>query len=97
MTNSAASGAAATGADGAEASATAVDSPAAAGLNGGTLRQPIVKQPGRSRRAKLLPAPDTDPDPHPPVLREEGGVASASPGSRSANDAQLRQDRPPHW
>jgi len=45
----------------------------------------------------LLPAPDTDPNPHPPVLREEGGVASASPGSGSANEAQLRQDRPPHW
>ena len=73
------------------------DNSAAADLNGGTLRQPIVKALGRSRRAALLPAPDTDPNPHPPVLREEGGVASASPGSRSANDAQLRQDRPPHW
>jgi hypothetical protein len=71
--------------------------PALVELNGGTLRQPIVKAPGRSRRAKLLPAPDTDPNPHPPVLREEGGVASATPGSRSANEGQLRQDRPPHW
>jgi high-mobility group nucleosome-binding domain-containing protein 2 len=63
-------------------------------------RQAVVKQPGRSRRAKLMPAPDTDPNPHPPVLREEGGVAPAigdAKGARSENEARLRQDRPPHW
>ncbi|MBG6214234.1 hypothetical protein RCH23_002659 [Cryobacterium sp. CAN_C3] len=62
----------------------------------GTARQPIVKAAGTARRAQLLPAPNTDPNPHPPVLREEGGVASVGslPG---ANDARLRQDRPPHW
>lgn len=58
-------------------------------------RQPIVKQPGRSRRAKLLPAPGTDPNPDPPV-REEGGVADVGT-SRGENDDRLRQDRPPHW
>lgn len=62
----------------------------------GTIRQPIVKVAGKARRAKLLPAPNTDPDPHPPVLREEGGV-SAVGSVPSANDARLRQDRPPHW
>ncbi len=63
-------------------------------------RQAVVRQPGRARRAKLMPAPDTDPNPHPPVLREEGGVAPASgdaKGARSENEARLRQDRPPHW
>lgn len=62
----------------------------------GAKRQPIVKSAGTARRAKLLPAPDTDPNPHPPVLREEGGVASVG-DPPSANDARLRQDRPPHW
>ena len=62
----------------------------------GTERQPIIKTAGKARRAQLLPAPDTDPNPHPPVLREEGGVASVG-SLPSANDEQLRQDRPPHW
>jgi hypothetical protein len=69
----------------------------------GTARQPIVKAAGRARRAKLMPAPDTDPSPlistgstPVPVLREDGGVASV-PAPVGANDARLRQDRPPHW
>jgi hypothetical protein len=63
-------------------------------------RQSVVKSAGTSRRARLTPAPDTDPDPHPPVLREEGGVVPADPagpGTRGVNDDRLRQDRPPHW
>jgi len=68
----------------------------------GTARQPIVRQPGKARRAKLLPAPDTDPNPistgsiQAAALREEGGVAHSG-AAPSANDARLRQDRPPHW
>ncbi|TFC50669.1 hypothetical protein E3O47_08220 [Cryobacterium sp. TMT2-17-1] len=63
-------------------------------------RQSVVKSAGTSRRARLTPAPDTDPDPHPPVLREEGGIVPADPagpGTRGVNDERLRQDRPPHW
>ena len=63
-------------------------------------RQSVVKSAGTSRRARLTPAPDTDPDPHPPVQREEGGVVPADPagpGTRGVNDDRLRQDRPPHW
>lgn len=62
-------------------------------------RQPIVRQRG-ARRAKLLPAPNTDPSPEAPIDREDGGVASAepgAPGSRGENDDRLRRDRPPHW
>ncbi|TFC46412.1 hypothetical protein E3T26_02300 [Cryobacterium sp. TMT1-21] len=73
------------------------DQPAAASAEP---RQSVVRQPGTSRRAKLTPAPGTDPDPHPPVLREEGGVVPvdpAGPGTRGVNDDRLRQDRPPHW
>lgn len=69
----------------------------AAGID--TARQAVVKQPG-ARRAKLTPAPNTDPSPETPIEREEGGVASAGPavpGARGENDDRLRRDRPPHW
>jgi len=62
----------------------------------GAPRQPIVRQRG-ARRAKLLPAPNTDPNPDVPIEREEGGVAPAASGSRGANDDRLLRDRPPHW
>jgi len=65
-----------------------------------TPRQAIVKAGGRSRRARLEPAPNTDPSPDVPVEREEGGVASASgdkPAVKGENDDRLRLDRPPHW
>ncbi|TFD30655.1 hypothetical protein [Cryobacterium cryoconiti] len=66
----------------------------------GVPRQSVVTSGGTSRRARLTPAPGTDPNPHPPVLREEGGVVPADPdgpGTRGVNDERLRQDRPPHW
>ncbi|MFT2815464.1 hypothetical protein [Leifsonia sp. A12D58] len=65
-------------------------------------RQSVVKAPGRARRARLTPAPDTDPSPDVPVPREDGGMARAEGAaagntSRGENDDRLRQDRPPHW
>lgn len=63
-------------------------------------RQAIVKAGGRSRRARLEPAPNTDPSPDVPVEREEGGVASVGgdkPAVKGENDDRLRLDRPPHW
>lgn len=66
---------------------------------GSNRRQAVVKQPG-ARRAKLTPAPNTDPSPDTPIEREEGGVASvgeAAPGARGENDDRLKRDRPPHW
>ncbi|TFB55181.1 hypothetical protein [Cryobacterium tagatosivorans] len=59
-------------------------------------RQPIVRQRG-ARRARLLPAPNTDPSPDVPIEREEGGTAPSAEGSRGENDDRLRRDRPPHW
>lgn len=59
-------------------------------------RQPIVRQRG-ARRARLLPAPNTDPSPDVPIEREEGGIAPSAAGSRGENDDRLRRDRPPHW
>lgn len=60
-------------------------------------RQAVVKATGRARRARLTPAPDTDPSPESAVAREEGGVASAGTAARGENDDRLKQDRPPHW
>lgn len=62
----------------------------------GAPRQPIVRQRG-ARRAKLLPAPNTDPSPDVPIEREDGGVAPAGAGPGGENDDRLRRDRPPHW
>ena len=62
----------------------------------GAPRQPIVRQRG-ARRAKLLPAPNTDPSPDVSIEREDGGVAPAGGGSGGENDDRLRRDRPPHW
>jgi hypothetical protein len=58
-------------------------------------RQRVVRSAG-ARRARLTPAPDTDPSPE-PAAREEGGQTAGDGSSTSANDARLRQDKPPHW
>jgi hypothetical protein len=58
-------------------------------------RQRVVRSAG-ARRARLTPAPDTDPSPE-PASREEGGQTAGDGSSTSANDARLRQDKPPHW
>ena len=58
-------------------------------------RQSVVKSAG-ARRARLTPAPDTDTSPEPPS-REEGCQTTGNGSSTSANDARLRQDKPPHW
>lgn len=56
-------------------------------------RQRIVRVPG-SRRARLTPAPDTDPSPdvvtNPARTRKPHGDAGP-------NDARLRDDVPPHY
>ena len=58
-------------------------------------RQSVIRSAG-ARRARLTPAPNTDTSPEPPS-REEGGQTSGDGSSTSANDARLRQDKPPHW
>ncbi|WP_243399264.1 hypothetical protein [Cryobacterium zongtaii] len=73
------------------------DGPAASvdGVGAAVPRQSVVKSAG-ARRARLTPAPDTDTSPEPPS-REEGGQTAGNGSSTSANDARLRQDKPPHW
>lgn len=62
-------------------------------------RQRIERVPG-SRRARLTPAPDTEPE---PVPADESADESmdAAPGAPSTgngpNDERLRQDVPPHY
>lgn len=60
-----------------------------------TDRQRIERVTG-SRRARLTPAPGTDPDPH-----VEKTDASPSPAGKSEasgpNDDRLRADVPPHY
>ena len=83
-------------ADGAAGSAGAAVPAASAGDAGAAQpRQSVVKSAG-ARRARLTPAPDTDPSPE-PAPREEGGQTTGDGSSTSANDARLRQDKPPHW
>ncbi|WP_241983601.1 hypothetical protein [Cryobacterium sp. TMB3-10] len=67
----------------------------AASADAAVPRQSVVKSAG-ARRARLTPAPDTDTSPEPPS-REEGGQTAGDGSSTSANDARLRQDKPPHW
>ncbi|MGO4690745.1 hypothetical protein [Glaciibacter sp. 2TAF33] len=72
-------------------------------------RQSVVKAPGRVRRAKLTPAPHTDPSPEAPRETRNGTSADAADVASAAgaahqhaskpgeNDDRLRRDRPPHW
>ncbi|WP_194421868.1 hypothetical protein [Microbacterium abyssi] len=55
-------------------------------------RQRIEKVPGR-RRARLTPAPGTDPSPEVAPKTDE----PARPAGRGPNDEQLLRDIPPHY
>jgi len=58
-------------------------------------RQRIERVPG-SRRARLTPAPGTDPAPE--VEQKPDAAASGTPKDAGGpNDARLREDVPPHY
>lgn len=60
-------------------------------------RQKVVRIPG-SRRAKLTPAPGSDPEPEAQPAAEEQDAAASAPLTRKGpNDDRLRQDVPPHY
>lgn len=63
-------------------------------------RQRVERVPG-ARRARLTPAPGSDPDPHggTDAERDEGVAATrgATEGGKGPNDDRLRQDVPPHY
>ena len=62
-------------------------------------RQRIERAPGRARRARLTPAPGSDPSPEaPPTAPDaETDVAASRPGAATSEDQRLTRDRPPHW
>ncbi|MBO0980026.1 hypothetical protein [Microbacterium sp. SD291] len=65
--------------------------------NDGERRQSVIRVPG-SRRARLTPAPGTDPEPETGVVDGQADTAaSAAPADRGPNDDRLRQDVPPHY
>ncbi len=60
-------------------------------------RQRVVRVAG-SRRARLTPAPGTDPSPESAVPGEQNAPATPKvTGAKGPNDDRLRQDVPPHY
>ncbi|WP_309104311.1 hypothetical protein [Microbacterium sp.] len=59
-------------------------------------RQRIERVPG-ARRARLTPAPGTDPEPDTGTDRQKDAAATGDGGTKGPNDERLRQDVPPHY
>ena len=64
-------------------------------------RQRVERASGRARRAKLTPAPGSDPSPETPVPGAEGAEGNERAPKRkrpaSADDDRISRERPPHW
>jgi hypothetical protein len=65
-------------------------------------RQRVERAGGRARRARLTPAPGTDPTPEAPVpgAGEDGEErpAKRKPGAKGdPDDDRITRERPPHW
>lgn len=62
-------------------------------------RQRVERAAGRARRARLTPAPGSDPSPEVPVDRPDDAAKprTAKAGPASSDDERLTRDRPPHW
>nr|WP_314845020.1 hypothetical protein [uncultured Microbacterium sp.] len=61
----------------------------------GTSGQRIVRVAG-ARRARLTPAPGSDPAPE-SAVKESGERRSGPQGPRGPNDERMMQDVPPHY
>jgi hypothetical protein len=59
-------------------------------------RQRVERAGGRARRAKLTPAPGSDPSPEVPVEHTDD-APTRKRGAASSDDERLTRDRPPHW
>lgn len=66
-------------------------------------RQRVERAGGRARRARLTPAPGTDPTPEAPASEgdgEPGGEESREKpkaGRPDPDDDRITRERPPHW
>ncbi|MGW4930215.1 hypothetical protein ACWEOH_13770 [Agromyces sp. NPDC004153] len=65
-------------------------------------RQRVERAGGRARRARLTPAPGTDPTPEAPVPGtgehgEERPTQGKSNGKADPDDDRITRERPPHW
>jgi hypothetical protein len=59
-------------------------------------RQRVERAGGKSRRARLTPAPGSDPSPEHPAPDAEDAPAP-KPGTPSPDDERITRERPPHW
>ncbi|RWZ49522.1 hypothetical protein ELQ90_12175 [Labedella phragmitis] len=67
------------------------------GDEGESTPRQLIRRVAGSRRARLEPAPGTDPSPDAPRRGDAPSSADSTPGPRGENDDRLRQDVPPHW
>lgn len=59
-------------------------------------RQRVERSGGRPRRARLTPAPGSDPSPEQPAGDDEA-EARPKPKRRDPDDDRITRERPPHW
>jgi hypothetical protein len=68
-------------------------------------RQRVERASGRARRARLTPAPGTDPSPEAPVSDAPASDADGNAKRRTKpkggrpdpDDDRITRERPPHW
>jgi hypothetical protein len=64
-------------------------------------RQRVERAPGRGRRARLTPAPGSDPSPETPVPGSDSDATTDAPppkrGGAASDDERITRERPPHW
>jgi hypothetical protein len=66
---------------------------------GDTPRQRIERAPGRARRARLTPAPGSDPSPEAAAAAEPADATTSDRTKRRPHpdDDRITRERPPHW
>ena len=60
-------------------------------------RQRVERAGGNARRARLTPAPGSDPSPEPSAAAETEDESRPTPRRPSADDDRIARERPPHW
>jgi hypothetical protein len=61
-------------------------------------RQRVERAGGKARRARLTPAPGSDPAPEQPVDGTEPNPdAAPKRGRPNPDDDRITRERPPHW